>query len=599
MKKIIAMLLIVGFAFSSCDDYLDSTNYTEADTGNFPTNATDVSQLLAALYAVMNQLNNDPLQCPWFVTEIMSDNCYGAGGTGDNECKAVEHFTLYSETQYDEMWKLYYRGIYRANTVIATIDNADWEGDTDARDQALGEAYFMRALFYLWATQSFGDIPFITSTNVPDPCPQVSAEDEIYPQILSDLVSGAELMNTQSDGHANKYAAEALLARAYLYYEGFYKKIEDISSATPSAVELVSQEGVENTSLSKSDVVTYVEDVISNGGYSLVEDFRLLWQYTNELTIGDYSYTQDLATAGTTWAGNGNEEEIFMVQYMNSSNWSAEYAMAYSNQTSLYCSLRCSDNGYENTFPFGQGWGQGLATANLWDEWSDDDMRKQASIIDCQNELEGYVFVSDCCEDAGYANKKYCAVTCKEGNGKTNDWSALSTWWCYTSDYSSSSNGNDMQGAHYEDTYLIRLADVYLMHSELTGDATYMNKVRARAGLEAVSSYSLSALQDERRFELAFEGLRYNDLRRWSGKDCDASALVCTALDKQAGYSICVNGSTWQDMKHMNSSWSARYVATNGFLPIPSTQINLVADEDVLKQNDGWSGSDAAYTTLY
>ncbi|MDO4162939.1 MAG: RagB/SusD family nutrient uptake outer membrane protein [Bacteroides sp.] len=611
MKKIIVLFLLVGFTLTSCEDYLDSTNYTEANTSNFPTSASDVSQMLAALYAVMNQLQNDPLQAPWFMTEIMSDNCYGSGGTGDNECKAIHHFTLYSSTQYDGMWKLYYRGIYRANTIIETVDNADWDGDTNARNQALGEAYFMRSLFYLWATQSFGDIPLITSANVPDYCPEVSAETEIYPQIFSDLVSAMALMNTQSDGHANKYAAEALLARAYLFYEGFYKKVEDISNATPEAIALIAQEGVsEGQTLSKSDVIDGVEDCIENGGYSLVSDYRNLWQYTNELTVEDYDYTKG---QGLQWAGNGNSEEIFMVQYMNASSWSAsEYYMAYSNESALYCGLRLGtdtsgrQNGMAETFPFGCGWGMGGASANIWNDWTEQevtdgetDVRKMASVLSYDEELaDTYAYVNDCSEDAGFSMKKIIPITCKQNadGSKVNAWTEASTWWAYLDGYSGSSNGSDMQGAHYADTYLIRLADVYLMHSELTGDVTYLNRVRSRAGLSALSSYSLEALQKERRWELCFEGLRYNDMRRWSGIDCDADSYICEMLDAQAGQRINVCGE-WTTMKHMTSSWSSRYMATNGFLPKPATQIELA--NGALIQNEGWDSSDASYVTIY
>ena len=48
-----------------------------------------------------------------------------------------------------------------------------------------------------------------------------------------------------------------------------------------------------------------------------------------------------------------------------------------------------------------------------------------------------------------------------------------------------------------QDLVLIRLADVYLMHAELTETNTYLNKVRERAGLGDVA-YSLTALQNER-----------------------------------------------------------------------------------------------------
>ena len=69
MKKIyvmaIAMLFTVGL--TSCEDFLDSENYTEANTSNYPASANDLNKELAALYGVMNQMSTDPLQTPWFV----------------------------------------------------------------------------------------------------------------------------------------------------------------------------------------------------------------------------------------------------------------------------------------------------------------------------------------------------------------------------------------------------------------------------------------------------------------------------------------------------------------------------------------------------
>ena len=611
------MALVASFAisFTSCEDALDTTNYTKANTTNFPARPGDVTSELAALYSVMNQLNTNPLQCPWFYTEVLSDNCYGSGGTGDNEVKAENHFTLYSTTMYDDLWKLLYRGIYRSNTIISTIDNVTWGEDKTTRNQDLGEAYFMRGLFYLWATQAFGDIPFVTTPKVPNPCPEQSAENVIFPQILSDLVSARTLMSgAVSDGHASKYAADALLARAYMYYEGFYKEAGEMAKANPAAITLVAQEGITTgQTLSKSDITDGLTEVINSGKFSLVGDFRNLWQYTNHLTVDDYKYTKDsigVDNKKLAWAGNGNSEELFQVQYMNASNWnSPEYKMAFSNESTLFWGLRCGSdaggksNGGEATFPFGQGWGQGSPSANIWDDWTTQenmdkqrDIRKTASIIDCETELDHYAYVTDNCEDCGLAVKKYQPVTCKQSadSSKVTKWD-LSTWWSFETGYTTCSNGNSMQGDHYEDTYLIRYADVLLMQTELTGNASFMNQVRARAGLKA-KDYSWTNIQNERRWEFVFEGLRYNDLRRWSGINADANSIVCKALEAQAGKKINVCGN-WTTMKHMTSSWTQRYIATKGFLPKPKTQIELA--NGAMTQNAGWDTEDAAYKTLY
>lgn len=597
MKKILFMAVSAVFALSSCDDFLDSENYTEANTGNFPAAPTDLNSELAALYGVMNQYANDPLQTPWFVNNLMSDDSNGGGGTGDVESHAIGHMMSNKDALLSTAWHSTYVGIARANAIIASVDAFDWTGNEDTRNQLLGEAYFMRGLYYLWGTQFWGDIPAYWTAAAPDPCPQVSAEDEIYPHILADFVSASELMKhgatTQGDGHATKGAAEGYLARAYMFYQGFYKKAGELATANLADVELPEQEGVSGA-LSKAQVVGYLEDAIQKGGYSLVGDFRQLWQYTNELTAPDYPFVQDLAAAGKFWAGNGNPEQMFQVQFGNMASWNGTIAMGFTNMTSLYCSLRCDDdgaghsNGYAETLPFGQGWGQGTINANLWDDWNDNDPRKKATILNAPEELEGFVFTTSCTEDAGYYNKKLMAVTCKESTfGDNTD---AYTWWgVYRKNNTdkANNNGNSFQGDHFADIVLLRLADVMLMHSELTGTATYMNQVRDRVGLPE-TTYSWQNIKNERRWELAGEGIRFNDLRRWSGKDGGQSCEAAVALERQNGSRVNYTG-RWTTMHHASSSWAQRYAETDGFLQIPPGQIRTIDNPDILKQNKGWT----------
>jgi len=599
MKKYITMVAVAGLAFTACDDFLDSENYTQANTSNFPASANDLNSELAALYGVMNQFSTDPLQTYFMVNNLMSDDCNGGGGTGDVECHAISHLTSSKEALYDNAWHSTYVGIARANAIIASVDAFDWTGQENARNQMLGEAFFMRGLYYMWGSQFWGDIPAYWTAAAPDPCPQQSAEEVIYPHILADFLSAYKLMvpeqTTQGDGHATKWAAAGYLARAYMFYEGFYKKAGELVTASLADVVLPEQEGVEGN-LTKAQVVDALKDVMDNSGLALIEDYRLLWQYTNELTAPDYAYVADLNTAKKYWAGNGNEEQLFQVQYGNMASWNGTIAMGFTNMTSLYCGLRCDDDGAGNkngdatTLPFGQGWGQGTINANLWDEWPSSDPRKKATILDAQAECAGFVFTTSCSEDAGYYNKKVMPITCSASTFDATD-NAYTWWGVYRAANSekANNNGNSFQGDHFADIVLMRLADVYLMHSELTGDATGMNKVRARVGLEA-TSYSWTNIQNERRWEFAGEGLRFNDLRRWSGKNGGNSCLAAVALEKQNGSRVNYTG-RWTTIKHATSSWAQRYAETDGFLPIPPAQINIVADESVLKQNAGWGSS--------
>ena len=339
----------------------------------------------------------------------------------------------------------------------------------------------------------------------------------------------------------------------------------------------------------------FLEDAINNGGYSLVEDYRLLWQYTNELTAPDYPFVKDLADQGKYWAGNGNKEQMFQVQFMNAGSWNGNIGMGFTNMASLYCGLRCDDdgaghkNGDAGSMPFGQGWGQGTINANLWDDWSDSDPRKKATILDAPTELSGFVFTTSCSEDAGYYNKKWMPVTCS--GSSFDDFNKYYTWWGVyrNSKQIAAPNDNSFQGDHFTDIVLLRLADVMLMHSELTGTADQMNKVRARAGLPA-TTYSWQNIKNERRWELAAEGIRFNDLRRWSGKGGGESCEAAQALERQNGSRVNYTG-RWTTMHHATSSWAKRYAETDGFLMIPPSQILITNDESVLKQNAGWGAS--------
>ena len=601
-KNLLILLAAVGMlTLTSCEDFLDTKNYTQANTDNYPASPADLNKELAALYGVMNQFSNYPLESPWFVWNVMSDDTNGAGGTGDVEAHAVGHLMTNKDDLYSNAWHNTYVGISRASAIINSVDAFDWTGQESVRNQLLGEAYFMRGLFYLWGTQFWGDIPAYWGAAAPDPCPQQSAKDVIYPHIFADFVSACNLMThgatTFGDGHAMKGTAEGYLARAYMFYQGSYNKAGELASATLADAELPAQEGV-NGPLSKAQVVAYLEDCINNSGAELIPDFRQLWQYTNELTAPDYAYVKDLAEAGKYWAGNGNKEQLFQVQYCNNGSWNGTISMGFTNMASLYCSLRCDandvgkENGGPETLPFGQGWGQAVFNMNAVNEWTASDPRKKATVLDCETELQQFAYTTSCSEETGKYNKKWIAVTCKDSSW--GDHTASYTWWgVYRVQNTKvpNSNGNSFQGDHYADMILLRLSDVMLMHTELTGNPAMMNKVQTRAGV-ATTGYSWQNIKNERRWELFGEGVRFNDLRRWSGIDGGQNCEAAVALEKQNGSAVNYTG-RWTKMHHASSSWAQRYAETNGFLQIPNGQINIINNPEVLKQNPGW-GSDAS-----
>ena len=635
MKKYILSALAVCSAaiFTSCDDMLDTDpRVTDATSATFPGKIADVEALNTATYSIMNTMGGGDAdsQNPFYWWELMSDNCFGSGGLQDNKVKSLHHLVQMNSNQYEQPFVLLYGGINRANNQIETIDNVDWTGNEAKRNQLLGEGYFMRGLYTLWLTQLYGDVPLITATLITEEMKaQVSAEEVIYPQILSDFVSAQNLMSTEkSSGHANKYVAEAFMARAYMFWAGFYKKVADLSTGSAPAINLVEQEGCTAASLSQADVVSALRDIVSSGAYELLEDYRSLWQYSNSYV---WDETQKAIETGTGHAykfiadmkrehcfdqpgmGNGNKEELFQIQFMNASNWNLDQkgpyscARMYCNYLSVFWALRVNGhNGDRNfTYPFTQGWGQGTPSNNIWDDWTVaeneggyTDIRKLGSLIDgvTENKEIDYEFVKDCCEASGFGVKKYNGVTLDALTGD-------SPWW----DFAGGENfkgtlDNPMQGDHFEDFYLMRYADVLLMLSEMTGDAQYMNQVQKRAGVPE-TPYSLKELQNQRRWEFAFEGLRFNDMRRWSGKDGGESCYAAKALQAQAGKQMVVKGNVANKatMKHMTCSWTKRYADTNGFLAKPQSQITLMNGN--LIQNPGWDENtpetEKQYVDLY
>ena len=606
---------------------------TDATQATFPGKIGDVEALNTATYSIMNTMGGGDAdtQNPFYWWEIMSDNCYGAGGLQDNKVKALHHLVEMNSNQYEQAFVLLYGGINRANNQIATIDNVKWTDNEEKRNQLLGEGYFMRGLYTLWLTQLFGDVPLITSTTITEEMKaEADAETVIYPQIISDFVSAKNLMSgVKNSGHANKYVAEAFLARAYMFWAGFYKKVGELASGSAPAITLVEQEGCKAGTLTQADVVAGLKDVVGSGSYKLLKDYRSLWQYSNsklwdEAHDGDkhaYWFIEDMDRNDCfdmPGNGNGNDEELFQIQFMNASRWGINGAIEnggtystarmYCNYLSVFWALRVNGNNgnRDYTYPFTQGWGQGTPSCNIWDDWTNaeekggyTDIRKLGSLIDCEHEfssehgLKGYSYVKDDCEESGYGVKKYNGVTLDALTGD-------SPWWDAVNPDFKGTLENPMQGDHFEDFYLMRYADVLLMLTELTGDASYMNQVQRRAGVPE-TAYSLKAVQDERRWEFAFEGLRFNDMRRWSGKDSGESSYAAQALEAQAGKKIVVKGNTSDriPMKHMTCSWKKRYADTNGFLAKPQNQINLMNGN--LKQNPGWeaSNSETQYVDLY
>mgnify|MGYP003288216056 FL=1 len=585
MKKIkyyigAAALLLGGL--SSCT--LDTVNYTEKDQTNFPQTTNDQAQALAAIYQNLNVVNANPQMSWLYVAQLASDDALGGGGENDILMQAEDLLSVSTTNMTEQFWKDRYQGIMRANTLLDAMGE---NGDPQTR----GEALFLRAYYYYELSSMYGNIPLTTTSQKVEPVQATAAQ--IWGQILQDLYTAATTMpaTRRTDGHVDKYCAEGMLGRCWLYYTGMYCNGEDLAGLTSTSYSpLTEVELPDGTKLTKQMVIDCINDCVNNSGYSLVGDFRNLWAYTNRCTVKDYPYTsgaKDKDGNALKWVeddenGNANPsqtERMFSIKFNKQASWST--TIGYANGYALHFGVRGTA-----CFPFGAGWGAGPVAPNLVSDWKaaePTDMRMNATIQNMQD-LQGFVLGGggDFLQESGYYDKKLSPVEAKKDDGTVSV--------CFENlmypDNWSVAGAENLQLNNIHDLVLMRFAEVLLMQSELTENADGMNKVRARAGLPAVS-YSLQALQNERRFELAFEGLRWNDIRRWH--------IAAAALDKQTGTKIYNKGIETTNTRS-GFSYSARYNATAGFQKKPENQVSL--SEGGIQQNPGWDDASSMYTKL-
>lgn len=569
-KTVVIIVAATSILLIGCEDFLDTTNYTKKNTSNFPQTLDDAEQMITGIYSTLSLTSSHVWSSYFQVAQLASDDCLGGSGENGKQPQAIDMLLKNSETMLNEFWADRYSGIFRTNLAIETLDNCEGFTSETQKNQLKGEAYFMRAFFYYEMATIIGQVPLVLSTE-PVNLPKASSE-EIFGQIASDLKIAIGLMPSTPytgvvAGHATKWAAEALMARSFLFYTGFYNK---------ESLPLRGEDGSISGSVSKSEVVLWLEDCINNSGHQLVDDYRELWSYTNRYTVEDYEYTKG---KGLEWVENDgavNPETLFAIKYSNFANQSGR--TGYSNQYALYYGFRGGQN-LANTFPFGQGWGMGPANPGLWTDWLEaepNDPRREATLINVPVEVPNYSKGGwgDLIQETDYWQKKFMPVTARtDDNTYVSSYSVLM--------YSTEDN---FQLDNTMDLVLIRLADVYLMHSELTQTNTYMNRVRERAGLPG-KQYSLENLQNERRWELACEGIRWNDIRRWG--------IAAEVLEKQLGQPIYTKG-TPSVNKSFGGGYASRYNETQGFFPIPDAQILL--SDGVLEQTNGWNTSSASYS---
>lgn len=510
-------------SLGSCD--LETEPLTQQTDTNFYKTTDDAYSALVGCYDGMQVATGASGMGVPVVSEIMSDDCFGGTGNSDGyNSAAIDEFDKSRSPADVDMlngnWIAYYKALYRCNIFLSKIDQIDWKGDTVLRNTYESETKFIRAYLYFEMVRLWGNIPLVTAPTTEN-VPQATAE-EVYKVIAEDLVFAADNLPATAytsvpGGRITKWAAKSLLGRVYLYYTGYYGKTDLAGVVT------------------KAQALAHLENVISNSGHGLVDDFAKLWPAAS---VDDY-------------AGESNKEIVFSIKYTYTSDYNGN---TDGNHWLVMFGMR-----EFSSYPYGRGWGV-TVNSKLWNAFNANDTRRVATVIGIDEENIAFDKINNQREYTGYYNKKYTPMV--DETGKDLPLTMGSQFWDIS---------------QFQDYVVMRYADVLLMAAELgSGNAqTYFDDVRKRAYKANFSSLPVNQdnIMNERHLEFALEGIRYWDLLRQGISKASLTIAETTSL---------LSGG----VAGTKTITAAKIQETKGLQQIPNTQITLSGG--VLKQNAGW-----------
>ncbi|MDR3137935.1 MAG: RagB/SusD family nutrient uptake outer membrane protein [Tannerellaceae bacterium] len=257
MKKTFIYAIIPTIvSLSSCADLSLEPNFLTGS--NFPKTDADAIVATNAIYVPESKIS---ATITYFVDAASDATISGEAVLGDGGATLSNLTYGTSNTNVDYIWKQLYIGISNANALIEALGDASSVNPTLA-ERLTNEARFLRAHYYFYLVQLFGDVPLVLSTGGGIGVPRDDVH-QVYSQIVADLQAATALpldadYPAADKGRASKGAAYALLAKVHLTW-----------ATTP---------GVDNPDAHYTAAVTAASQVT---GYSLTDNFLDNWNKNN------------------------------------------------------------------------------------------------------------------------------------------------------------------------------------------------------------------------------------------------------------------------------------------------------------------------------
>ena len=506
MKKIIySILSIITISFSACD--IERNPYDQIAVDELFSDPGSIETATIGNYAL---LKGDSGYDGWIdalhrISEYAGDNISLSGGTTDHLFFLYNYQSITTNGRVNNFWRNSYKIVVGTNVVIEKIQ----EGESDDKDQLLGENYYLRALVYFQMGNVFGrpynqgggnlSIPLKLSSDTDDR-PARNTVEEVYNQVISDLQKAASLMNlNKGASFASKEAAQALLSRVYLYM-GDNIKAEEYANKVINSGRYTLLPSAKFGGMNRLTPVQNEEAIFA---VTLNSNSDLLGQWDDWWTIGSLYAQIDGTGWGEMYASstylnllNENPNDIrksfIEPQYLKDANGNkipAVYWVKDTGNNYAYQFARTTNNGGTITFDY-EG-----ATYTLETEVQNG---KTTYYFNAPGGRQEVTFDFDMAKRNGYPKFYILKASLQEDD--VHMWSPM----------------------------VSRLAEMYLNKAESFAKRganqaalDNINVLRVRAG---VPQYTLTNLPsgktvldvvlDERRLELAFEGHRRYDVYR-------------------------------------------------------------------------------------
>ena len=504
MKKILfsVAVLSAGLMFTSCEDRLDVQQKAMSNTTDFYKTDADAKSAVTAMYATFNgEIGGTEGIWNAYIMGLnySSDDIFAAGGDINDHAD----FRILNEFRYDAssspisvLYNHIYKAIYSANLVINYFDGE--LANTQVKKQAVAEARVMRAWAHMLAAQVYYQPPLIDHLITTEKPTNAESQKAIFDWCVKECEQAMSDLPDRK-GQTDKEGA-------WVATKGFAQFVGGKSALFAG---------------DNAKAVSLLKPLVESSNYALVpgERFRDLFHVEGdgcEEKIFEFNYITNTAAAGgaDSWRG-GNNRGRWMVA--NVLNWRGDDIKG-GGKAPLICSTG--------------GWGGGSINQDFAHKMlanDGDSYRRKATFLT---------------SDEFFYDEKLCGwksdETCKTREQKEFDenrgiiksagsFSRSDVMEVKMMMHPNDANLSVGDNCNNTNLCLARLGEAYLLYAEAciaTGNNAeakkYINKIQQRAGSKTISeTVDLKVLQDEKQYELWFEGCRWFDIVRWGiAKEC-------------------------------------------------------------------------------